>query len=102
MKTLKLAADHVLALLPFEQAFLAKHEVPSTFVGHPLADTVANTLSGQADVEDTQGQEQRAPTLCVMPGSRKSEVAAHIDLFFHTVIDCRKQSARPSRYYSSC
>jgi lipid-A-disaccharide synthase len=38
IKTIGAAADHVLALFPFEPALYAKAGVAATYVGHPLAD----------------------------------------------------------------
>jgi len=35
---IKQCVDHMLTLFPFEQAIYQQHNIPVTFVGHPLAD----------------------------------------------------------------
>ena len=65
--------DHVLALFPFEPPYMEEAGVPCTFVGHPVA--------AWPGVEPDRVTAFRAahgltgPTLCVLPGSRKGEVA---------------------------
>lgn len=70
---IKASADHVLCLFPFEPALLAEHGIDATFVGHPLANVIpleTDTLAAR----HTLGLNPTAPTLALLPGSRKSEV----------------------------
>ncbi|MFK8030573.1 MAG: lipid-A-disaccharide synthase [Gammaproteobacteria bacterium] len=67
------AVDRVLCVLPFEPDFYAQHEVPATFVGHPLADTV----SVQPDTAVARRRlkvASDAPVFALLPGSRGAEV----------------------------
>jgi len=77
---IKQAVDHVLCLLPFEKAFYDQHQLPATFVGHPLADTIPMQWSKL----EARGQLQlSAESLWVglLPGSRKGEIARMAPLF---------------------
>jgi lipid-A-disaccharide synthase len=71
--------DHVLALLPFEPAFLARHGgPPCTFVGHPLAQQIDELRPNDAEAARRDAQ----PALVVaLPGSRRGEIARMADVF---------------------
>jgi lipid-A-disaccharide synthase len=65
--------DHLLCLYPFEPPYFEKYGLKSTFVGHPVA---------QIPFKKTK----RDPNLlCVLPGSRASEVKALLPIFGQTV-----------------
>jgi lipid-A-disaccharide synthase len=65
--------DHVLAILPFEpQAHRQLGGPPCTFVGHPLAERIAD-LRPSAD--DTARRAAEPPLILVLPGSRAGEVS---------------------------
>lgn len=72
--------DHLMALLPFEEAFFAEYGIPCTYVGHPA-------IEGGAGRGDAPGFRARhgispdAPLLCVVPGSRASEVHRMLPVF---------------------
>ena len=65
--------DHVLSVLPFEHEWFARRGVPSTFVGHPFFDAVAETKLDSRLVSRIQGSEDQ-PRVAVLPGSRWHEV----------------------------
>ncbi|WP_455372230.1 lipid-A-disaccharide synthase [Limibacillus halophilus] len=76
--------DHLLVLLPFEPPYFEKHGLATSFVGHPVVE-----ISGEAgdprEFLTRQGLDPDAPTLCLLPGSRKMEVNRLLSLFRETV-----------------
>jgi lipid-A-disaccharide synthase len=72
--------DRLLCLLPFEPAFFARHNLPATFVGHPVLESGADT--GDAARFRTRHElAADTPVLTVMPGSRRTEVARMLPTF---------------------
>jgi len=71
--------DHMAVILPFEQQFYREHNVPVTFVGHPLLDdhlpAVKQTL--------TAGAKDR-PVIGLVPGSRDNEIIRHLPVMLET------------------
>jgi lipid-A-disaccharide synthase len=66
--------DRLLCLLPFEPAFFARHNLPATFVGHPVLESGADT----GDAAGFRARHAIAPDtriLTMMPGSRRTEVS---------------------------
>jgi lipid-A-disaccharide synthase len=77
------SADHVLCLFPFEPALLAQHQVPATFVGHPLA-TAPLRSADRERLRRKLGHHDApagAPLIAVLPGSRVDEIDRHAALF---------------------
>lgn len=68
------------SILPFEEALLRQHGVDATFVGHPLLDR-AQDLPTPAEARAQLGLSPDRPVLAVFPGSRRAEIARHLDLF---------------------
>jgi len=69
------AVEHLLPVLPFEEKLFADAGVRTTYVGHPLA----GTLPQRADAPAARfrlGIDAAAPTVAMLPGSRKAEVSA--------------------------
>lgn len=74
VRTIARAADLVLCLFPFEPAFYAGHAVRAEYVGHPLAETLAEPPS-RSLARQALGLPADAPCLAVLPGSRGGELA---------------------------
>jgi lipid-A-disaccharide synthase len=71
--------DQVLALLPFEpETYRRLRGPPCSYVGHPLTDQLATLRPNAAE----QARRDAAPpVLLVLPGSRRSEVSHHLEIF---------------------
>jgi len=65
--------DHMAVILPFEEDFYRKHQIPVTFVGHPLLDT-------NFDYEKKAFQKPKndISVIGLCPGSRDREIARHL------------------------
>jgi len=70
---IKKSVDLMLTLFPFEAKFYQEHDVPVCFVGHNLADSIPfeNHTEDARQIFDFEKNEQ---VVCLMPGSRGSEV----------------------------
>lgn len=67
------AVDLMLTLLPFEANFYKQHQVPVSYVGHPLADQIAlqpDTLAARRAL----CIEENATYVALFPGSRRQEL----------------------------
>ena len=82
-KKLARGLDHLLALLPFEPAFFARHGLDCRYVGHPVIESGAGQGDG-AGFRAAHGF-AAAKLLVVLPGSRRGEVARHTAIFGATV-----------------
>ena len=89
VKQIKAAVDGLLAILPFEPAFLAKHDVNATYVGHTLAQSMP-LEPNQAAARSVCGLSQDAPVLAILPGSRGSEVSRLLQPFLNAAQQCQE------------
>ena len=48
VEKIRASTDHVLCIFPFEPELLARHGIPATYVGHPLADVIPQVNAGAA------------------------------------------------------
>lgn len=78
------AAGRVLGLFPFEQQVYDKYDVPYTFVGHTMADSIALMPDQQASREALNLPIDKA-VLAVLPGSRRGEVDTLLPIFIETL-----------------
>ena len=71
-------------ILPFEESMLREAGVNATFVGHPLLDRAYEAMPERIAARGTLGIDEAAPVLALFPGSRRSEIDRHLDLFVET------------------
>ena len=65
--------DRLLCLYPFEPPYFEKYGLKPTFVGHPI---------GKIEIIEEEREEN---LLCVLPGSRRSEIETLLPIFGQTV-----------------
>ena len=90
------AANRVLGLFPFEQQVYDKYNVPYTFVGHTMADSIA-LEPDQSASRLALGLNQDSKVLAVLPGSRRGEVDTLLPVFLDTIELIHKQ--RPDIHF---
>lgn len=104
--------DHLLCLYPFEPPYFEKHGLKATFVGHPIAqEDVINWIatapaeprndgkrerhceeqSDEAIQRDMSPKKRDPDLLCVLPGSRLSELDMLLPVFGQTVTLLKKE-----------
>ena len=82
VKNIARAVDLILCLFPFEPRFYAAHQVRAEYIGHPLAEELADPLSREGarrllDLPD-------APCVAILPGSRGGELKYLAEPFVRT------------------
>ena len=71
--------DHVLGLLPFEpEEYRKLGGPPCSYVGHPLTEQLGSL---RPNAEEQTRRAGEPPVLLVLPGSRRSEIRHHLDVF---------------------
>ena len=86
VEKLKNSCDHVLCVFPFEPEILAKHGIPATFVGHPLA-SVIPMQPNKAKARKLLGLNLEDKVVAVLPGSRLAELKHLAPRYFKAVAD---------------
>lgn len=89
-KTIAQRYDQLLCILPFEESFLRERGVNATYVGNPVLDQVP-AVAEPATFRRALGLTEDAPTLAVLPGSRRGEISRILP----TLVDvCRRVHAQ--------
>ena len=74
IKLLREVTTKMLVIFPFEPQIYRDAGVPVEFVGHPLID-LARSDVGRTELLARAGLDASAPTVAVLPGSRRSELS---------------------------
>lgn len=69
VRKIKKRVDQMAVILPFEVQFYRKHNVPVTFVGHPLLETRLPPIEQALKTGDPTN-----PVIGLLPGSRENEI----------------------------
>lgn len=76
--------DHLLALLPFEPPYFEKEGLPCTFTGHPVMENADLAKADGARFRAENGIAANEKLLCILPGSRMSELSRMLPVFRQT------------------
>lgn len=84
VRKIEKSADLLFTLFPFEPAYYENSGTKALFVGHPLADRISPSRNRNLErklARDQLSIGHSATAVAVLPGSRKSEIRSHLDLF---------------------
>jgi lipid-A-disaccharide synthase len=87
---IKAACSHVLCIFPFEPEILAKEGIAATYIGHPMAALVPETINPIA-YRAKLGLQSDGQLLAVLPGSRGAEVKHIGPAFVQACVELLKQ-----------
>ncbi len=73
VEKIRQSVSHMLCIFPFEQALLEKEGIPATYVGHPIADMIAQQVD-VAGARAALGLRENSPVVALLPGSRRDEI----------------------------
>ena len=73
IKKIRKSINLMLTLFPFEEIFYIKNDTPVKFVGHPMANKVANWQIDEALRKECKADGQKL--VAILPGSRMGEVS---------------------------
>lgn len=84
IKQIARAVTHMLLVFPFEKSLYQHAQIPATYVGHPLADSIP-LLADRAGARRELNIGTANPVFAFLPGSRQSEVTLHARMFLETM-----------------
>lgn len=82
--------DHLAVVLPFEEQIFREAGATVTFVGHPLLDAGAPTITREAFCT-AHNLDPGRPIVAMLPGSRQQEIRSHAHLFSEALRLLQKQ-----------
>src|SRR5437867_4023068 len=83
VKQIAKVVDRMLVIFPFEEDFYREHDVPVTYVGHPLIDEMSPSPSGEGRGEGFR--------IALLPGSRRHEVRALLPPMLDAIAILKKE-----------
>jgi lipid-A-disaccharide synthase len=78
---IKQSVHRMFTLFPFEQAVYQRHQIPVTFVGHPLADEIPVDKQDLRISQNKLGLPADKTYIALLPGSRENEVKLLAPIF---------------------
>lgn len=79
LNKIKHYVDGVLTLFPFEKSIYDKYQIPSQFVGHPLAKKIP--IESKSELREQFNLSSEQLITAILPGSRMSEVSKMLPIY---------------------
>lgn len=80
---MKKALTHVWCLFPFEEPMLRENGMDASYVGHPLAQWIPESVD-QVAIQIQLGLDDHRPVVALLPGSRQAEIENLLHVFLKT------------------
>jgi lipid-A-disaccharide synthase len=84
IETIRKYVDHIAVILPFEYDLYQKENIPVSYVGHPLLETLKK-VPDQSSCRKHLGWEDTDKILALCPGSRKMEITKHMPILIEAL-----------------
>ena len=86
VRQLRRRTDRMAVIFPFEEALLRRAGIDATFVGHPLADSMARVREQlqPKQIATELGLDLERPILALLPGSRRNELRGNLPCMLET------------------
>ncbi len=91
VKKIGQSIDHMAVLFKFETDFYQRHDIPVSFVGHPLVDKVKTTQQATSEKQRLGIADDHA-VVGLFPGSRNSEISRLLPLMLQTAALMQQQN----------
>ncbi len=90
LKEMRRTIARAAVILPFEEPYLRKNGIAATYVGNPLLDG-ARDLPSREQARAKLDIPPGSPVLALFPGSRRGELAHHLDDFTTTARELQRR-----------
>ena len=90
IEQLQRTVEHMAVIFPFEVPIYEEAGIPVTLVQHPSIQQSTATLDAKA-FKIKHHIETKKQCICIMPGSRRSEIHSHMNLLVETIKNCSQQ-----------
>lgn len=90
VRFLKQMFKKILCILPFEENFYLKENIPARYVGNPLLDELPLSLS-KDEARAKLNLKAKDRVLVLMPGSRPSELRSHLEIMLESAFLSAKE-----------
>ena len=84
VKTMRATLSRLLCIFPFEEEFFRKHNVPTTYIGHPLSRLAKPRLT-RSGFCSKLGIPEVSRIVAILPGSRYGELEKHLPVLLEAI-----------------